>query len=149
MLLDLTFGKQQHQDRQVKTEEKSSHTSSASLEQVQVQQKQLRIIAVVSYPTYIERTLTVTLPQTDRLARATSTTRSELHLLLGQSYIYYSHRNGNTDKGPPHELPLHLNCFQIPFHLPCKAFTSTWTLTDVLLRGFCVMFLFRKKSVLG
>ena len=92
MLLDLTFGKQQHEDRQVKTEEKSSHTSSASLEQVHVQQKQLRIIAVVSYPTYIERTLTVTHRHTDRLtdrpglhlllARATSTTRPGLHLLL-------------------------------------------------------------------
>lgn len=95
MLLDLTFGKQQHEDRQVKTEEKSSHTSSASLEQVHVQQKQLRIIAVVYYPTYIERTLTVTHRQTDRptdrqtgqgyvyySARATSTTRPELHLLL-------------------------------------------------------------------
>ena len=85
MLLDLTFGKQQHEDRQVKTEEKSSHTSSASLEQVHVQQKQLRIIAVVSYPTYIERTLTVT--HTDRPTdrpglQATSTTRPGLHLLL-------------------------------------------------------------------
>lgn len=82
MLLDLTFGKQQHEDRQVKTEEKSSHTSSASLEQVHVQQKQLRIIAVVYYPTYKEHTLTVTHRQTDRPARATSTTRPGLHLLL-------------------------------------------------------------------
>lgn len=87
MLLDLTFGKQQHEDRQVKTEEKSSHTSSASLEQVHVQQKQLRIIAVVYYPTYKEHTLTVTHRQTGQgyiyySARATSTTRPELHLLL-------------------------------------------------------------------
>ena len=54
--------------------------------------EQLRIIAVVYYPTYIERTLTVTHRQTDRLtdrpglhlrlARATSTTRPGLHLLL-------------------------------------------------------------------